>query len=359
MSLAWVGSDRQGALVLRVLVTGHRGYLGAVLVSVLQNQRFDLTGLDNNWFDGCDFGRTHCEVPAYQLDIRDVQFADLLSFDAVVHLAGLSDDACADLDPVCADGINHAATVRLAELCRQARVSKFIFASSCAVYGRSDRRWRTEKDSPSAVSVYAQGKLAAERQILRMADETFAPTVLRFGTLYGLSPRLRVDTFVNEFAASALASGRVVMRSAGSAWRPVVHVEDAARAIGAVLRARSESVTSRIFNVADTRENHRVVDVADRVCEAAGVTKQLGRPTFDERSYRVDGSHFLEQLPGFGFRWSLDRGIRQLLSGLSNAGFTSSDLRGDRFRRVLRLRSLLEHHRLNPDLRVIDAMAAA
>lgn len=344
---------------MRVLVTGHRGYLGAVLVSVLQHQRFEVFGLDNDWFEGCDFGRTRLDVPSFQLDIRDVEFADLLSFDAVIHLAALSDDACSDIDPVLAEAINRQAAVRLAELCRQASVPRFIFASSCAVYGRSDRRLLTENDPPSPSTIYAQCKLAAERQILRLADEVFSPTILRFGTLYGLSPRLRVDTFVNEFAASALALGRLQMRSAGTAWRPLVHVEDAARSIGAVLRAQREATHAQVCNVADMSANYQVHDVAERICETAGVTRQLGRGTMDERSYRVDGSKLLAQIPGFQYRWSLDRGIQQLLEGLGSAGFTAADCRGDRFRRVNRLQSMIEHRRLDQNLRMMESMVAA
>lgn len=344
---------------MRVLVTGHRGYFGSVLVSVLQHQRFEVTGLDTEWFGGCDFGRTHCVVPSYQLDVRDIQFADLLSFDAVVHLAALSDDACADFEPRLSDEINRAAAVRLAELCRQAKVSRFIFASSCAVYGRSDHSLRSEADAPAPGSIYAQNKLAAERQILRLADDSFSPTILRFATLYGLSPRLRVDTFVNEFVASACAHERVVLRSSGTAWRPIVHVEDAARAVGAVLRAPRENVCTRLFNVADSKENYRVVDVAARICEVASASLQVGRRSFDERSYRVDGSSILHRLPGFGFRWKLDEGIRQLLVGLSSAGFTAADLRSDRYRRALRLQGMVEHHRLSPDFRILESVIAA
>jgi len=333
--------------------------LGAVLVSVLQHQRFEVCGLDSDWFAGCDFGRTRWEVPSFQLDIRDVQFADLLSFDAVIHLAALSDDACSDIDPLLAEAINREAAVRLAELCRQANVPRFIFASSCAVYGRSDRRMVTELDSPCPTTVYAQCKLAAERQILRLAGDAFSPTILRLGTLYGLSPRMRVDTFVNEFSASALALGRVPMRTAGTAWRPLVHVEDAARAVGAALRAQRETVHAQIYNVADLDANHQVFDVAERICEAAGVTRQAGRRLLDERSYRVDGSKLLQQVPGFQFRWSLNQGIQQLLAGLGSAGFTAADLRGDRFRRANRLQSMIEHRQLGPDLRLAESMAAA
>lgn len=344
---------------MRVLVTGHRGYVGAVLVSVLHHQHFDVTGLDADWFEGCDFGRTFLDVPGFQLDVRDVQFADLLSFDAVVHLAAVSNDACSEIDPALAEDINLYGAVRLAELSKQAKVGRFVFASTCAVYGRSDRHEVTEEDPPAPLSAYAQGKRTAEQQILCLADDAFSPTVLRFGTLYGLSPRLRVDTFVNEFCASAVAAGSVDMHSAGTAWRPVVHVEDAARAVGAVLRARQDNVHAQILNVADRRENHRVYDVAARVCEATGAIYHAGRQSYDERSYRVDGSRLLNHLPGFHYRWSLERGIRQLLEGLTSAGFTAAELRGDRYRRELHLQQLLEHQRLDSSFRTLDSVAAA
>lgn len=344
---------------MRVLVTGHRGYLGAVLVAVLRHHRFEVTGLDADWFAGCRFGRTAADLPEFLADFRDVHLPDLLPFDAVVHLAALSNDACADLNPALAAEINTAATVRLAALCREASVSRFVFASTCAVYGRSTARPRTEDDHPAPFSPYAQGKLAAERGILPLAGHAFSPTVLRFATLYGLSPMLRMDTFVNEFTGAALATGKVPLRSNGSSWRPVVHVEDAARAVAAVLRAPRENVHAATLNVVDSVENHRVIDVADRVCDAAGATRQWTRRHFDPRSYRVDGSRLLERLPGFRFRWPLDRGIEQLLVGLAAAGFTAADLRGDRFRRALRVQSLLEQGHLAPDLRASTTAVTA
>ena len=344
---------------MRVLVTGHRGYVGSVMTTVLQHARFEVVGLDCDLFRGCDFGRVRDSVPSFDFDLRDVEFADLLSFDAVVHLAALSDDASGELDPRLTDAINHDATVRLAECCKKAQVSRFLFASSCSVYGRGGSGLLDEGGVGRGLTRYAASKLRCERELTRLADRSFSPVVLRNATVYGVSPRLRLDLVVNDFVASAVTTGRVMMKSMGGAWRPLVHVEDLARVYATVLTAPDDLVHDQIFNVVPADENHRVIDVADTVTDhVPRSTRAAAGGAFDERSYRVDGSKLHRTFPDLRFRWTLPVGIRQLREAMHNAGLTPGDWRSDRYRRVIRLARLLESGELSPDLRFAEAVLA-
>ena len=328
---------------MRVLVTGHRGYLGSVLTGVLRHARHEVVGLDCDWYTGCDFGRVREEVPCFDTDLRDVESVDLLSFDAVIHLASLPDDGAGTLDPELTEQINFEATMRLAACCKQARISRFLFASSCAVYGRGGNDLLDEQSLVEPMTQYASAKLRCEREIARLADSGFTPVFLRNATLYGVSPRIRLDIVVNDFVGAAVTTGRIAVKTAGQAWRPLLHVEDAARACAALLRAPDEGVHNQVFNVVQNDENHRVIEIADRVAELVPhCTRTTTSNVFDERSYRVDGSKLARTFPKFRFRWTLQRGIRQLYHAMLGAGLTPGDWRSDRYRRLLRLQSLLE-----------------
>lgn len=327
---------------LRVLVTGHRGYIGSVLTTVLTHSRFEVVGLDSDLYQGCDFGRATDDVASFDMDIRDVEYTDLLSFDAVIHLAALTDDG-ATSNAALMDEINHLATIRLAEQCKKAGVSRFVFASSCSVYGRSPRRTNGEVDQTNPIGAYAQSKLQAEHGLRQLADEHFMPVLMRCATAYGVSPRLRMDTVVNDFVASSVVQGRINMRTAGTAWRPLVHVEDVARAYASVLTAPSDKIADMTFNLAAPGENYRIVEVAEKTAELMPSTTWTATDNcFDERTYKVDGTRLLAALPHFEYRWSLGIGIRQLVNAISGAGVSPGEWRSDRYRRSLRLRKLVE-----------------
>jgi nucleoside-diphosphate-sugar epimerase len=344
---------------MRVLVTGHLGYLGSVMTTVLRHARFDVVGLDCDLYRGCDFGRIHDPVPAFDFDLREVEFTDLLSFDAVIHLAALSDDASGEIDPQLTEAVNYEATVRLAECCKKANVSRFLFASSCSVYGRGGSGPLDERGSGRRLSRYAGSKLRCERALARLADHAFTPVFLRNATVYGVSPRLRLDLVVNDFVGSAVTTGQVKMKTVGSAWRPLIHVEDLARVYAVVLVARDELVHNETFNVVPGDENYRVIDVADVVTEhVPRSTRAVSGGVFDERSYRVDGSKLRRTFPDLRFRWTLPVGIRQLRNAMTNAGLTPGDWRSDRYRRVMRLSRLLESGELSPDLRRAEPVLA-
>lgn len=344
---------------MRVLVTGHRGYIGSVLTSVLRHSRFDVFGLDVGWFNDCEYGRVREETPSFDLDLREIEYTDLLSFDAVVHLAGLSDDAAAMISPQVSRAINVEGTIRLAECCKQANVERFVFASSCSVYGAGASSELTEDGPVNPLSEYAASKLEAEREILRLADSSFSPTIFRAGTVFGISPSLRVDLAINDFVASAMTTGRVQLNSSGQAMRPFVHVEDIARVYAIALSSPVSMVSGEMFNAVAPEGNRRMIDVADLVAECIpGAVR--GRPTsiVDRRSYRVSNEKFNHAFPTFRFHWSLRNGIKQLAESFKAAGMSAAEWRCDRFRRAARLQGLIEHGILDWELRTTASAAA-
>jgi nucleoside-diphosphate-sugar epimerase len=322
------------------------------MVRVLRNARYDVVGLDSDLYQGCDFGRVHEQIPAYNLDLREIEFTDLLSFDAVIHLAALPEETLADRQAGAeygsdqARGMAVASTLRLAECCKRASVSRFLFASSCTVYGRDGKSCGPvfdEQCPASPVTAYAASKLRCEQGLTELADGSFCPVILRNASVYGVSPRLRTDLVVNDFVASAVVNGQVVLSSDGSAWRPLVHVEDVARAYAAVLGASDQTIRGQIFNVARTQGNHRLIDIADAVTELVPqCTRRTTRAVFDEISYRVDGDKLARTFPELSFRWTIPIGIRQLRDAMVGSGLTPGDLRSDRYRRALRLKTLVE-----------------
>lgn len=337
---------------MRVLVTGHRGYIGSVLASYLRRARYEVVGLDCDLYRGCDFGRMHEAIPSLEIDLRDVEFTDLLPFDAVIHLAALSDDALCKIDPGLTAEINHAATVRLADCCKQANVTRFLFASSCGVYGASDLSECDEQSPARPLTAYARSKLKCERDLAALQSAGFTPVLLRLGTAYGVSPRLRTDTVVNDFVASADTTGRIQMRSDGRAWRPVIHVEDVARTFAEMLQAPDELVRGEVFNVVRSDENYRVIEIADEVLEIYPYgSRGPNRTVTDNRTYRVSGAKLASAFPDLDLRWTLPLGVRQLQRAMVSSGMTPGEWRSDRYRRVLRLQALLEHGLLDSSLR--------
>ena len=337
---------------MRILVTGHRGYIGSVLTAVLRHGRHEVYGLDAGFYAGCEFGRTREEVPSYDTDVRDIEFTDLLPFDAVVHLADVPTDASIDPDGSLSTDIIERGTVRLADCCRQAGVSRLVYVSTCKVYGR--RRGRVDEgDRPVPVTRHAAAKLAAERAIQQMATDRFVPVILRCPEAFGVSPALHLDSPTNEFVASAITTGMVRMPSDGREWHAAVHVEDFARVCVAVLAASAEVVSRNIFNVVPPGPADRVIDIADAVVELVPQSQRVpGLVRFDGPSCRVDGGRFAIAFPDFKFRWSLRSGIRQLRAAMLGIGLTPSDYRGDRLRRRSRLWTLMNRGELDASLRV-------
>lgn len=344
---------------MRVLVTGHRGYVGVRLVPVFRAQGHEVVGLDSGLFDECTFGASEHELDSAVRDIRDVRAADLVGFDAVVHLAGISNDPLGDLDPECTSAINHLGTVHLAEQAKEAGVPRFVFSSSCSLYGSAGDELLDEQAEWNPVTPYGWSKLRAEQDLHQLADETFSPTYLRSATAYGASPRLRGDLVVNNLVGYAYTTGEVFLKSDGTPWRPLVHVEDMARAFLAAVSAPRERVHDEAFNVGATEENYRIRDVAALVEQIVPDS----RVTFaddagpDRRNYRVSCNKLATTLSDARPRWTVRDGIAELLDSYRRAELTLERLESSSVQRIKEIRRLLDERQLSTDLRWTDVTA--
>lgn len=345
---------------MRVLVTGHQGYLGSVLVPMLLEAGHDVVGLDVGLFADGVLGPPPEPVKTLPVDLRDVRPEHCAGMDSVVHLAALCNDPLGDLDPQLTYDINHHATVRLAEAAKAAGASRFLFSSSCSLYGASDGdQLLTEQAEFAPVTPYGESKVRSEASLRALADHRFCPVFLRNATAYGFSPRLRGDLVVNDLVGHALRTGEVRLRSDGSAWRPLVHVADVGAAFLALLEAPAERVRARAFNVGRTAESHRIRDVAEQVAAAvpgSTVTVAPGSGT-DTRNYRVSCERIATELPEFRPQWTLRTGIAQLVEAYQRHQLRLDDLMGPRHQRLARIRQLQQAGQLDARLRWTGAGA--
>lgn len=339
---------------MRILMTGHDGYIGAVMTPMLQAEGHEIVGLDTGYFEGCNFGAYEAPVSLINKDIRNIEISDLDGIDAVIHLAAISNDPLGNLNPGGTYHINHEASVHLAKLAREAGCSRYVYSSSCSVYGAaSPDDVLDETASFSPVTPYAESKVMVERDVSALATDEFSPVYMRNATVYGVSPKLRGDLVVNNLVGWAVTTGQVLIKSDGTPWRPLVHVEDVCHAFSVVLTAPRESIHNQAFNVGLEGENYRVRSVAEIVNEAVEGSELIfaDGAEGDPRCYRVDFSKIKACLPEFKPSWTVRRGVEELRDAFLKIGLTQHDLEGDRYLRIKTIMRLMEEGKIDSDLR--------
>ncbi|MFE5942675.1 NAD-dependent epimerase/dehydratase family protein [Streptomyces sp. NPDC056480] len=338
---------------MRVLLTGHQGYLGTVMAPVLAADGHEVVGLDSGLFADCVLGPSPADPSGHRVDLRDVTAEHVAGVDAVIHLAALSNDPLGSLAPDLTYDINHHASVRLARLAKDAGVRRFLYASTCSVYGAAGGDELVAEDAPlRPVTPYAESKVRVEDDLHALADGDFSPVYMRNATAFGFSPRLRADIVLNNLVGHALLSGEVLVMSDGTPWRPLVHAADIARAFSAALTAPREAVHDRAFNIGSETNNVTVAEIAGQVAEAVSGSKVVitGETGADPRSYRVDFSRFRDALPGFDCEWTVKRGALELADAYRDFGLTREAFER-RFTRLAVLRSASENGAVDDTLR--------
>ncbi len=338
---------------MRILLTGNTGYIGTVLGPMLLERGHEVVGLDMDLYERCTFTGVVPDIKTIRKDVRDIETHDVEGFDAIIHLAGLSNDPLGDYRSELTEEINEKASIRLARIAKRVGVKRFLFASSCSNYGASGSDFLTEEAQFNPVTPYGWSKVRVEAALSQMADENFSPTYLRASTAYGVSPRIRFDLVTNNLTAWAFTTGRVYLKSDGTPWRPIVHVEDISRSYIAVLHAPREIVHNEAFNVGTTTENYQMREIAEIVEEIVPNCEIDFAPDAgpDKRCYRVDCSKIARMLHNFKPQWTARRGIEQLYDEYKKVGLTLEEFEGEKYKRIAHVKYLIAQGLLNENLR--------
>ncbi|MCB0719690.1 MAG: SDR family oxidoreductase [Bacteroidetes bacterium] len=339
---------------MRVLVTGHNGYIGTVMVPMLLEAGHEVVGLDSNLFADCSYSEEGISsIPEIVKDVRDVTRSDLAGFEAVIHLANLSNDPLGNLNPDLTYDINHHGSVRLAELSREAGVERFLFSSSCSLYGAAGQDAVTETAPFNPVTPYGKAKVLAEQDIAKLATPDFSPTYFRNATAYGVSSRFRFDLVLNNLVAWAVTTGKILIKSDGSPWRPIVHIRDISLAFIAALDVDRSVIHNEAYNVGRSEENYQIRDIArlvEEVVPGCEVTFADGASP-DKRSYQVDFSKIQAAIPGYRPTWTARKGVEEVYATLRDSGLSPDEFEGPRYRRIDHIREMLASGELQDDLR--------